>query len=779
MAGTAKTRAQLATDPGAPLRTGHVPTNAEFQDVVASSFNLLDDDASDIAVDAITDALWEGEYGDTLPEDAQGRKLLTGLLNKLLTEHLSLGQNISFWCNSLDDIRQGNIHPLALKVDALGHTDPGDGGGGPFYADASDTTSTDNNGTVVVDVHGVRWKRPIFGNAYLRMFGGKLNNSTDDATAWANALTYCNTNKIPLIADARGGAVTTLVASQVSVPAWHDVRAEGDVTIKFTSASAEIGFNCAASTYARFHGFKWATSGTVNQFLVYATGSTNIKVKHNEFDWAGATAALASNEDGGLDFTNVSDLEIAHNKFRNSWRDTNYDASDEGGTTGNNLLRAINIMNTAATDGGVNIHHNEFDDVWSAMYVDNVNSARIEHNDIDTTASTAMFERCTSGTTYNKWVQFNRIKNCGKTPIKVLDANNLTAKGHNAWVVGNEIENWGIYVSSGAILAANYYDYGGTSAYLEAPDGSRSTGLRVSRNIVRETSASSCGVLFQINNQDRAVISENECELLTTSVNNILQWSNDCTISNNTFKTSGWFKIYDCTRVKIDANSFNMAKYFEMDSQSEFFDFTRNTVSNSEASPSQDYGVHFSNNNTYCEGKITDNIFITAIAVQDDDETTNINVVRLPSTSSVVLVTDNVVKFEGATSGTAQAGAATTITLATSAMRRDDIYNSETITITGGTGSGQSKTITDYVGSTRVCTVDSAWAVNPDNTSTYSITGGQVLTQIMGFGTLKYPSYFKGLQGNAAYDQTNTQIDYAKSNIRADTGAIAVGADTA
>ena len=74
-------------------------------------------------------------------------------------------------------------------------------------------------------------------------------------------------------------------------------------------------------------------------------------------------------------------------------------------------------------------------------------------------------------------------------------------------------------------------------------------------------------------------------------------------------------------------------------------------------------------------------------------------------------------------SGTAQAGASTTITLAADESAMDDAYNGKTIKITGGTGSGQIKTISDYVGSTKVATVDSSWSSNPDNTSTYEIYG--------------------------------------------------------
>lgn len=70
---------------------------------------------------------------------------------------------------------------------------------------------------------------------------------------------------------------------------------------------------------------------------------------------------------------------------------------------------------------------------------------------------------------------------------------------------------------------------------------------------------------------------------------------------------------------------------------------------------------------------------------------------------------------------TAQAGSGTTITLGPGASDEDDFYNGETITITGGTGSGQSDTILDYDGSTKVATVTS-FATPPDNTSTYNTT---------------------------------------------------------
>ncbi len=71
-------------------------------------------------------------------------------------------------------------------------------------------------------------------------------------------------------------------------------------------------------------------------------------------------------------------------------------------------------------------------------------------------------------------------------------------------------------------------------------------------------------------------------------------------------------------------------------------------------------------------------------------------------------------------SSTAQAGAATTITLDASASASDSFYNNALILLTGGTGAGQSRFITAYVGSTKVATV-ATWVVNPDATSTFAI----------------------------------------------------------
>lgn len=96
------------------------------------------------------------------------------------------------------------------------------------------------------------------------------------------------------------------------------------------------------------------------------------------------------------------------------------------------------------------------------------------------------------------------------------------------------------------------------------------------------------------------------------------------------------------------------------------------------------------------------------------------------ATDAVTKIVDAVVACFSDDTGTAQAGGSTSVTLRSGAVATDDYYNGAIVTIYGGTGEGQSRKITGYVGSTKVATVDSAWAVNPDSSSTYFVIGRSV-----------------------------------------------------
>lgn len=74
-----------------------------------------------------------------------------------------------------------------------------------------------------------------------------------------------------------------------------------------------------------------------------------------------------------------------------------------------------------------------------------------------------------------------------------------------------------------------------------------------------------------------------------------------------------------------------------------------------------------------------------------------------------------------AVADTAQAGASGSITLHSGASATNDAYKGMVIETTGGTGSGQKRVITGYVGSTKVASVYPNWTTPPDNTTEFSI----------------------------------------------------------
>ena len=72
--------------------------------------------------------------------------------------------------------------------------------------------------------------------------------------------------------------------------------------------------------------------------------------------------------------------------------------------------------------------------------------------------------------------------------------------------------------------------------------------------------------------------------------------------------------------------------------------------------------------------------------------------------------------------GTAQAGTATTLTLKSATnYTSDDECNGFSLHLTGGTGSGQHRHISDYNATTKVATVYPAFTTTPDGTTQYSI----------------------------------------------------------
>jgi hypothetical protein len=138
------------------------------------------------------------------------------------------------------------------------------------------------------------------------------------------------------------------------------------------------------------------------------------------------------------------------------------------------------------------------------------------------------------------------------------------------------------------------------------------------------------------------------------------------------------------------------------------------------------------------------------------------------ATSGNITITASAVTSD---TGTAQAGSSNTITLkSASSYTTDDQPNGMFITLTSGTGSGQTRHVEDYVASTKVLTVYPAWDTAPDNTTGYKVEAfapsavGEYAQVTSTFGRARYVEYVSDTVMKAV-----TEVDFF------DTDAITAG----
>lgn len=119
--------------------------------------------------------------------------------------------------------------------------------------------------------------------------------------------------------------------------------------------------------------------------------------------------------------------------------------------------------------------------------------------------------------------------------------------------------------------------------------------------------------------------------------------------------------------------------------------------------------------------------------------------------------------------GTAQAGAGSTITLDSGASAVDNYYLGCWVNITNNSPAnalGQARRITGYVGSTKVATVEAAWGTNPSSASTFEILVRDMAGVAMWAGAGLADPYSAGYTVATIKDGTGTgEIDTTSGGV--------------
>mgnify|MGYP001593854531 FL=1 len=124
----------------------------------------------------------------------------------------------------------------------------------------------------------------------------------------------------------------------------------------------------------------------------------------------------------------------------------------------------------------------------------------------------------------------------------------------------------------------------------------------------------------------------------------------------------------------------------------------------------------------------------------DGTEYATIPIARMSGSPDIIIPASDMPAYvtPAPISGTVASAAAATVTLDAAAAATASLYNGWTIEITGGLGAGQTRLVPWYT-SGRLCYLDKAWTVQPDATSTYTITAHYLVKQadfkLMAHGT--------------------------------------------
>lgn len=98
--------------------------------------------------------------------------------------------------------------------------------------------------------------------------------------------------------------------------------------------------------------------------------------------------------------------------------------------------------------------------------------------------------------------------------------------------------------------------------------------------------------------------------------------------------------------------------------------------------------------------------------------TVNVSKIQAPTDFSKLITAQC---LDGSRRGTAQAGASTTLTLAAADSGTEGGTEGQMLVLTGGTGANQCRQIKDFDSSSKVATVDEAWATTPSTDTTYLV----------------------------------------------------------
>lgn len=135
---------------------------------------------------------------------------------------------------------------IFTKVQVLGYYAPGDGGGGLYFYDSTDTSSPSNGGTIIVGLNSVRWRLAEATRVSIAQFGARGDNTTNNFAAIQAAVNAVQGTSYKLIIPAGKFAKAGTIV--ITSPIWIEGDSQNKSIIRETGGTAG-GFDVNYPSY--------------------------------------------------------------------------------------------------------------------------------------------------------------------------------------------------------------------------------------------------------------------------------------------------------------------------------------------------------------------------------------------------------------------------------------------------------------------------------------------------------------------------------------------------
>jgi hypothetical protein len=360
------------------------------------------------------------------------------------------------------------------QISLLGHTLAGFGGG-TFYYDASDTTSADNNGTVIVTPGDKRWKRLVKNSYPITDFGAIPDwdgtTGTDNSASILSCITSVSHTVIP-----RNMQFATSLSGSVFLQSLSDKKISGGGQLFKTGARGvfsfslcnnihieDVYFDCRRATDEAANGniLDGSRSSVEYAFAVSFANSSNCSIKYCTAIESAQDGFVAQGtvDTGGLTATLSTEIRFLNNNLKNIRGSSNWIRAISGFDISHNKFsndvafqqKANHIFIVEWNSEGVVSNNRSFFCGDNAIGIGEMVNGVVEaRND-----SIAVHDNVIKGTRYHSI---------------------LVAQGNNIDVHDNIIENSGDkdrFPSPSVVLTGGILLLGGTGGGVTAPRNSR------------------------------------------------------------------------------------------------------------------------------------------------------------------------------------------------------------------------------------------------------------------------------------------------------------------